>query len=460
MIEESPIGSKVTGFYLGKVMMHLNHGMLKVFIPGVYPDSMKDQPELLPNCMQVVSQFGGSHAGNGLFTYPNIGSTVVCSFANNDQNMPFCIGSILGGENAFGQYDIVKSQKEKVSSKHLITSGKSQIEIFEDGKISAIVEDPVSTSAIIDYHDDKNILSILSTDCISARPICDKIDNNEISNIHCKLVLDNQLSNGSILENTHHFLNTSIDDEKQTLIEKLTYDNDQLMNNSGCIKQSIVSSYQMTQNDKQSNVITNIMLKAKTQSDIDLFNGFCNKADIELNKTRRVNGQSSTEVKDNHLTASFVTADQMKSEVHFKSSKKIDGNSVYDSDCYDVIDGVKARAEKSIQNNMQGFSCLNKVTMDSTVGKLEITIKDLDSGKSCTYTLDKQGNAKLETSTTVTIISPNVEITGATHVTGTLTVTKNIIGEMDVIASNCTLNTHVHPVPAHCPSAGITLIGK
>ena len=42
MIEESPTGSKVTGCYLGKVMMHLNHGMLKVFIPGVYPDVMKD----------------------------------------------------------------------------------------------------------------------------------------------------------------------------------------------------------------------------------------------------------------------------------------------------------------------------------------------------------------------------------------------------------------------------------
>ncbi len=29
--------NKLTGLYRGKVLKHLEHGILKVFIPGVYP---------------------------------------------------------------------------------------------------------------------------------------------------------------------------------------------------------------------------------------------------------------------------------------------------------------------------------------------------------------------------------------------------------------------------------------
>lgn len=52
--------------------------------------------------------------------------------------------------------------------------------------------------------------------------------------------------------------------------------------------------------------------------------------------------------------------------------------------------------------------------------------------------MDKTGSIR--------IVSPNndVKITGNTDITGTLHVTGNITGDMDVIASNCTLNTHVH----------------
>ena len=40
---------------------------------------------------------------------------------------------------------------------------------------------------------------------MSARPACDKIAANELSNIHCKLVMDNNdTTNGSILVETHY----------------------------------------------------------------------------------------------------------------------------------------------------------------------------------------------------------------------------------------------------------------
>ena len=53
------------------------------------------------------------------------------------------LGAVQGGENAFGQYEIAKPLDEQVSDKHLLTSGKTHIELFESGKLSAIVVDPL-----------------------------------------------------------------------------------------------------------------------------------------------------------------------------------------------------------------------------------------------------------------------------------------------------------------------------
>jgi hypothetical protein len=55
-----------------------------VYVHGVYPSEWESKPELLPICMQMTPQFAGSNNGNGVFSYPNIGSTVVCVFANGD----------------------------------------------------------------------------------------------------------------------------------------------------------------------------------------------------------------------------------------------------------------------------------------------------------------------------------------------------------------------------------------
>jgi len=76
--------SQLNGVYFGKVLKHLSHGKLKVYIPSVYPESCLSAPDIVPDCIQVTPLFGGSSTGNGVFSYPNIGSTVVCIFANND----------------------------------------------------------------------------------------------------------------------------------------------------------------------------------------------------------------------------------------------------------------------------------------------------------------------------------------------------------------------------------------
>ena len=170
MIHELPESNKLAGFYIGTVLKHMSHGMLKVWIPSVYSDEYKENPDILPNCMQITPQFCGSMNGNGVFSYPNIGSTVVCGFANGDQNLPFTFGSLLGGQDAQHQYNIINQIDDKNTIKnslnetvvldqafneiydinstskiHKLTSGKTNLAFFEDGIISARINYPLDT---------------------------------------------------------------------------------------------------------------------------------------------------------------------------------------------------------------------------------------------------------------------------------------------------------------------------
>lgn len=248
------------GIYLGKVIQHLSHGQLKVYIHGIYPAEWETNPDLLPICMQVTPQFAGSNNGNGVFSYPNIGSTVVCMFANGDQNLPLTIGSLLGGMNAFGQYEWIKKPDEPISERHLITSGKSHVEIYENGKISAVVYDPIRTDAEVSYNDIPN--AEISTDAVTGRPICDKVDAKELSNINCQFVLDNNINRGRLSASTHYYdpinklSTTYLSVEQKTIVDSLkgeeAVDNYYAMDNNGFIDQrqtnsiKYISSYNIT----------------------------------------------------------------------------------------------------------------------------------------------------------------------------------------------------------------------
>lgn len=79
------------------------------------------------------------------------------------------IGSLQGGMNAFGQYEHIKTNDELSSTKHLITAGKAHYKMYESGKISAIVVDPIRTLADVDYGTEVD--SPLSIDAVTSRPI-------------------------------------------------------------------------------------------------------------------------------------------------------------------------------------------------------------------------------------------------------------------------------------------------
>jgi len=76
--------SSLHGIYRGKVIQHLTHGYCKIFIYGIYPDVWETMPDMLPRAEQASPLFAGTNNGNGVFTYPNIGSMVWCMFANGD----------------------------------------------------------------------------------------------------------------------------------------------------------------------------------------------------------------------------------------------------------------------------------------------------------------------------------------------------------------------------------------
>lgn len=177
MIIDRPEGNKLTGLYRGKVIQHLPHGKLKVFIPSVYPDFCEVDPSTLPDAEQLTPIFAGSSQGNGIFSYPNIGSIVMCQFINGDQNYPLVIGATLGGSNAFGQYSHIFDNKlsgkialstdiNKVnhsSPSHLITAGKTHLRLFEDGRISAITVTPNITSVDVDFQNKQLCSDFLSS---------------------------------------------------------------------------------------------------------------------------------------------------------------------------------------------------------------------------------------------------------------------------------------------------------
>lgn len=305
---------KLFGFYRGTVLKHLTFGRCKVYIHGVYDPTLMDTPDLIPDAEQAASLFGGCNTGNGVFTYPNIGTTVWCFFANGDQNMPVFFASTLGGDNAFGQYGIImpprtreslSAVKEKinesikdnskissintsediVSDKHLITAKNTQLEFYESGILSAVVKNPYQLPAII-QHSKSKFQYDQQFDRVSSYPFKEAVDDKEVSSINCQLVLNNTDNNGEISTSTH-FYNLSSNDEK-TL--STTIDNDIKLNNVDNIVLSTITNEITHENKDNKDYITRdaearINMKSKSFSGIyEYARDDINDCEIILNK--------------------------------------------------------------------------------------------------------------------------------------------------------------------------------
>ena len=150
---------KLFGIYRGKVVKHLENGVLKVYVPDVYPMEWASTPDKLPDAEMVVPLFGGNCNGNGVFSYPNVGAYVICQFLNGDQNLPIVIGATQGGSLASMKYSEVANELDPVTGKepaciHMVCVGKSKIKVYEGGTIEMQVngKDGKSSKLVLDQN--------------------------------------------------------------------------------------------------------------------------------------------------------------------------------------------------------------------------------------------------------------------------------------------------------------------
>ena len=147
MIQQTPSGNKLTGFYRGTVLKHLSNGFCKIYIPSVYPQQWNsyEMADNLPSAEQAAPLSFGCNKGLGIFSYPNIGSTVWCFFANGDQNYPVYFASTLGGDGAVspGNWDAARAMAgshPEDAYVHKIHVKNSDIEIYETGMVKVHTE--------------------------------------------------------------------------------------------------------------------------------------------------------------------------------------------------------------------------------------------------------------------------------------------------------------------------------
>jgi len=90
-------------------------------------------------------------------------------------------------------------------------------------------------------------------------------------------------------------------------------------------------------------------------------------------------------------------------------------------------------------------------------GTLEILIKDKMGGTFSKMLLDKAGNITIESSKTITLRAPNIEIDGIAHVTGATTIdsptlvksTLTTTGDASIVGSSYTGHTHQYIMPTY-----------
>ena len=408
---------KLFGVYRGTVLKHLPHGRCKIFIPAAYHDDFKDKPDALPSAEQAAPLFAGVNAGNGVFSYPNIGATVLCLFLNGDVNLPIYFAATLAGENAFGQYTIIKKDlkeengeeidsKERVSERHLVTSGKTHIEWFENGKLSAIVEDPIRTICSVDYDSweksgdnisaDDKYESTLSNDNVW------KIRDDELSNIDCQLVLDNNgKTHGYLSTSTHWYDIIDKEDKKKKSEENgiISTDNWHIMNNDGVIKFGTLSTkciaYKDTKGKTDTDLSVNNAYKLCVPGVMDhkvFYDGTIAKTNNQKKSKER--DQLSSISKEHHDISANIWLKSYRDQTssYVDDSKSTNITSILSNNFSMLSDGLLALSSNRIYNN---------ISANTDTGNSKIRNRNV----SAVISAGTNGNSKMCTISTLTSIN-------------------------------------------------------
>lgn len=189
---QSTQGLKYYGNYRAYVLLHGPAGKVKLFIPGVSPGATipseisadTDYINLLPWAEPAAPIFGGSNNGNGVFSYPNIGSTVWCFFENGDYLRPVYFAACEGGERAKTQYSVARpmpSDPVDDAYVHVFNVGASYIRISETGNITLRVRSSDGNSSTITMNANGNIDIDSTTQITITSPVLRISCPNQIS---------------------------------------------------------------------------------------------------------------------------------------------------------------------------------------------------------------------------------------------------------------------------------------
>ena len=130
MIEPHKSGNKLVGFYKGIVLKHENNGKCKIWIPGVYDESFKENPDLLPDAAQAAPLVTANGQKSAAYFYPDTNSYVWCFFENSDANFPVYFASI--------NLDLTAEQYQKDEANIKFVFNKFEIEIDRNGNKAKI----------------------------------------------------------------------------------------------------------------------------------------------------------------------------------------------------------------------------------------------------------------------------------------------------------------------------------
>ena len=221
MTIERSSGNRLTGFYRGTVLKHLSNGFCKIWIPGVYPDEWNSYAtaDNLPSAEQASPLSFGANSGSGVFSYPNIGATVWCFFANDDQNCPVYFASTLGGKEANGGVWnnplAMPGNHPDDAYIHKIHAKNSDVEVSEVGTIKIHVGSGSGSSDI--FIDAQGIVDIASTKKITlTAPSIDLHASSAIvmnSNNYVLMGNDDDVANSITLKGTSINLSTRDKDD-------------------------------------------------------------------------------------------------------------------------------------------------------------------------------------------------------------------------------------------------------
>lgn len=426
MIIEESTGNRVSGIFRGIVLKHLPHGRCKIFIPGVYDYTYQNNPDLLPSAQPKTPLFAGTNNGNGCFSYPNLSSIVWCEFLNGDVNFPVFDSATLGGENAFGQYELIKTKDEEVSERHLITSGKTHMMWYECGKLSGIVVDPIRTNCSVEYDqfekEDNNTSVENKYSYEITNPVNEKISKNQLSNINCQYVLDNDAGvHGELSTSTHWYdlININLSDEQLTCKGTISTDNRNIMNNTGLIDIGTISSYSAFTTDDKNKFTDNSKYKIDNQI----------KLEVPGYYIQKVKNYKNIDYKSN--SAKQLTKKQIKnSEICTEQDITEDSYEYIVSAHIDDIQNINDITNKqtiNLTSNVDSSFSMSHPGMNSQLMTIDETVISSDENTSKKYTKILNSTADIEQDTdsnTYICTVKNLKLTDQTAGKGIITSTE------------------------------------